>query len=55
MDKELEEYIESLGFIVYCYSPLEIIHVESDSRATGHCAELIIESISSARQGKVED
>lgn len=43
MDNELEKYMEEEGWIVECESPLEIFHEETESRANGYAAEIVIE------------
>ena len=48
MDKEVEALLEKEGFIVECYSPFEIYHNETNSRADGHCAKLVVEHLTTA-------
>jgi hypothetical protein len=44
--EEIEILLESEGFVLLCWSPLEIEHTETNSLASGYCAELIIETLS---------
>jgi len=51
--KELPEHFPTLqernlaeeGFVITCESPLEILHSESGSIATGRCAKFILENL----------
>ncbi len=45
MNEKDEEILEAAGWIVECYSPLEIKHEDTKSIATGIAVNLILESI----------
>lgn len=44
---EDEKILVADGWVVECYSPLEISHAETNSFASGYAAETVIDSISS--------
>mgnify|MGYP001176913553 CR=1 FL=1 len=44
MNKEDITLLEKEGWIVECQSPFEIYHEETNSRATGYAAEIILAS-----------
>lgn len=41
----VEQVLEANGFIIECESPFELYHEETNSRASGYCAKLIVESL----------
>ena len=43
--KETEDLLAKEGWIVECHSPFEIYHEETESRANGYAAEIILASI----------
>lgn len=43
INKELLKKFEKYGWIVECESPLEIYHEETNSKATGVAAQIIID------------
>ena len=45
MKKEDIKLLEDEGWIVECQSPFEIYHEETNSRATGYAAEIVLASM----------